>query len=455
MIPNVGKKKLGILVGGGPAPGINAVIGAATIEACNQGLEVVGFYDGLKWLSSQRFDVAQHAEALNISRVARIHFEGGSILRISRTNLLDSSKLRGRVEPNPEKIGRVVDRLRTLGIGYLISIGGDDTALSARFILEAADDLRIVHVPKTIDNDLPLPHGSNTFGYATARYVGTHIVKNLMRDSQTTGRWNLITAMGRNAGWLALGIGYSAGATLTLIPEEFEKTSLQRIADVLEGAILKRRLMGRSDGVVVLAEGLTTRLGDHDELKKLLGREIGVDAAGHLHLSDFPIGELLRQEIEARFARRGETLRMVTNMLGYELRSADPTPGDMAYCRSLGHGCIRMLTNSDGTVPRGTMVTLQNGNLEPVPLENMIDESTNRMKTRQVDVSSDMYNTARAYMIRLQPADLMDSAKLLRLADEAGMSPDEFRTRFAPVAGLVLPSNGAARRVSRAKRVKA
>lgn len=426
-------KRLGIVVGGGPAPGINAVIGAATIEAVNQGFQVYGFFDGLRWLSGDGFDAPQHSVRLDINRVARIHFEGGSILRTSRTSLIDNSL--ADITPDSRKLQHVIQNLGVLGIKNLITIGGDDTALSARFIQEAGGErMHVVHVPKTIDNDLPLPHDTPTFGFSSARYLGTKIVKNLMTDSQTTRRWYIVTAMGRSAGWLALGIGQSAGATMTLIPEEFpERITVQHLADVLEGAILKRRAMGRYDGVIVLAEGLAYRLGDRDELARLLGRDVPVDAAGHPRLSEVPLGDLLKRELQSRFAGRGEPQTLVTKMLGYELRSAEPTPGDSAYCRTLGHGCIRMLMNGNGA-PRGAMVTIADGNLVPMPFEKMMDPATQRMAIRLVDVSSHTYRVARAYMIRLEKSDFDNPEMLAKMAAEAQMTPDEFREYFKNAA---------------------
>ncbi len=427
-------KRLGIMVGGGPAPGINAVIGAATIEAINQGFEVVGLYDGLRWLSCGHFDPQKHTVALDIETVTRIHFSGGSILRTARTNLLDAEQMKTStfVAPDKAKVDRTVGNLDRLGITHLISIGGDDTLLSARFISESVDGrIRIVHVPKTIDNDLPLAHDAVTFGFATARYWGAQVVKNLMQDSKTTGRWYLVAAMGRSAGWLAMGIGQSAGATLTLIPEEFsERTTIGRIADVVEGAMLKRRAMGRPDGVAVIAEGLAYRLGDRQELERMLGRAVPVDAAGHPRLSEVPLVDLLKKELQGRFEARGESMTIVSHDLGYELRSADPTPGDMAYCRSLGHGSIRLLLNSHGDVPSATMVTLVHGNLMPVDLQDLIDPATNRTRIRVVDVTSDNYRVSRAYMIRLERDDLEKEASLGKLAAEAKMTPQEFRRRY-------------------------
>lgn len=439
-------KRVGILVAGGPAPGINAVIGAATIEGVNQGYDVFGFYDGLKWLASEEFDQAAHAVKLDIDRVARIHFTGGSILRISRTNLLNEQKLKTTivVEPDETKLHRVITHLNWLGIQQLITIGGEDTALSARFITDAAEGrIRVVHVPKTIDNDLPLPSGESTFGFSTARYVGTQIVKNLMEDSRTTGRWYLVETMGRNAGWLAMSICQSAGATLALIPEEFaEITNLQRIADVLEGAILKRRAMGRPDGVCIIAEGLAFKLGDKEELERLMGREVSLDAAGHVRLSEVPLGNLLKQELVRRFEARGEKLPLVTHQIGYEMRSADPTPADMAYCRSLGHSAIRLLSEYPG-LPPGVMVTIIGGNLLPINLRDLVDPATNRIRVRYVDVNSDIYRIARAYMIRLERADLENPVMLAKLAAAAKTTPEEFRERYTAAATRLANGAGA------------
>jgi len=267
-------------------------------------------------------------------------------------------------------------------VDALLTIGGDDTALSARFVCDASQGtLRLVHVPKTIDNDLPLPHDVPTFGFSTARFIGTQMVMNLMRDSATTGRWYICETMGRTSGWLALSIGLAAGAPLTLIPEEFEPDSrFRNILDVIDGAILKRRVLGRSDGVVVMAEGVAYALGDKEELEALLGREVPVDAAGHPRLSEVDLARFVKAGLQQRFKKRGDPIDLVDLELGYELRSADPTPFDMSYCRSLGYFSIHLLF--DPKAPDGVMATLVNGNLRPVPLEEMIDPATNRIRTR-------------------------------------------------------------------------
>jgi 6-phosphofructokinase 1 len=427
---------MGILVGGGPAPGINGVIGAAAIEAINNGLRAIGFYDGFERLAGKDFDPAEHTRELHIREMSRIHFDGGSILRTSRANLLDKEKLKTSpvVEPDREKCRRVVERLTHLGVTHLLTIGGDDTALSARFLAESSGNrLKVVHVPKTIDNDLPLPGDVPTFGYATARHVGSGIVANLMEDSRTTSRWYIVVTMGRNAGFLALGIGKSAGATLTLIPEEFpELTTIRDIADIIEGSILKRRTMGRRDGVAVVAEGLAYKLGDAKELSRLLGKEVPVDAAGHPRLSEVPLSTLLKDEVVRRFKERGESITVVPHVLGYELRCAPPLTSDLVYTRDLGHGGVRLLLNPNGR-NSGLMVTLQAGNLAPVPFEEMIDPQTNRTRIRQVDINTYSYSVARAYMIRLERSDFESPQALQTLAAEARMTPDQFRERYEPV----------------------
>ena len=202
-------KKLAILVGGGPAPGINSVIGAATIRAALEGVEVLGIKDGFKWIMDG--DIS-HVEELTIENVSRIHFRGGSYIGIARNNPTKDKK----------HLENTVTSLLRLNVDKLITIGGDDTAYSALKVDEMADGrIKVVHVPKTIDNDLDLPHGISTFGFQTARHIGVELVKNLMVDAQTTSRWYFVVSMGRKAGHLALGIGKATGATLTLIPEEF------------------------------------------------------------------------------------------------------------------------------------------------------------------------------------------------------------------------------------------
>lgn len=334
--------------------------------------------------------------------------------------------------PDRAKIRRVLGRLRRLGVSHLLTIGGGDTALSARLIADwAKGRIRVAHCPKTIDNDLPLPDDMVTFGFSTARHNGAKIAQSLMDDARATRRWYVIVAMGRNAGFLALGIGKAAGVTLTLIPEEFrEGVTLPQVADVVEGAMLKRRALGRRDGVVVVAEGLLYRMGGLEGIRRTLGRDVPLDAAGHLRLSEVPLARLLRGELAKRYAERGDPITMVSETLGYELRSAAPTPFDMSYCRDLGHGAVRMLLDPDCP---DAMATMKGGRIRPMPFDDMIDPKTGKTRVRLVSLASDEYRVARAYMTRLEKRDLASRTKVAGIAKSAGMSREEFLVRFAPV----------------------
>src|SRR2546422_7493902 len=280
------RKTLAILVGGGPAPGINSVIGAATIRARLEAVDVLGIRDGFEWIMQGDID---HVTPLDIGEVSRIHFRGGSHIGISRAN----------PTKDPKHLDNAVLALLRLNVSQLITIGGDDTAFSAMKLEEkAAGRLRVAHVPKTIDNDLDLPPHVDTFGYQTARHVGVEILKNLMVDARTTSRWYFVIAMGRKAGHLALGIGKAGGATITLIPEEFRRqpVELKRPADTLVGSILKRRAEGRKDGVAVIAEGVGLVL-DPRSLEHF--EEIERDAHGHLRLDELNLGELPKREVHS------------------------------------------------------------------------------------------------------------------------------------------------------------
>ncbi|MFI5217097.1 MAG: 6-phosphofructokinase, partial [Candidatus Limnocylindria bacterium] len=235
----------GILVGGGPAPGINGVIGAAATTASRSGARVIGIRDGFKWIMEGD---THHVRELDEESVAEIHLRGGSILGTSRAN----------PTKKPDHLANCVRALDQLGVDRLITIGGDDTASSANKLAAAAGGrLRVVHVPKTIDNDLPLPPGVPTFGFETAREHATAVVERILEDMRTTGRWFFIVMMGRSAGHLALGAGKAAGAPITVIPVAFRTRPipLEVVGRTLEGAIVKRLAAGRPDGVAVIAEG--------------------------------------------------------------------------------------------------------------------------------------------------------------------------------------------------------
>ena len=404
--------KLGILAAGGPAPGINSVIGAATIRACLSDVEVIGILDGFKWLMQGD---TSHVMPLSIADTSRIHFRGGSHIGIAR----------GSPARDDEALARTCDALRRLGIGMLITIGGDGTAYNAYRVSQAAGGaLRVVHVPKTIDNDLDLPFDVSTFGYQTARHVGCELVENIMVDAKTTSRWYFVVAQGRKAGHLAMGIGKAVGATITLIPEEFRgETRLATVVDTLVGAIVKRLTYGRADGVALLAEGLAEKI-PVDELAQLC--EVPRDAWGNIALAQIDLGDVLRRAVLRRLGELGLDVTIVHKSIGYELRCADPIPFDMEYTRDLGYSAAKHIVEGGSNV----MVAMIEGKFRPIPFSDMIDLESGRTRIRLVDVDSDRYKIARTYMLRLRREDFDDEVELARLSATLRMTPERFRAEL-------------------------
>jgi 6-phosphofructokinase 1 len=406
-------QRLAILVGGGPAPGINSVIAAATIRARLDGLDVVGIRDGFEWLMQGDVD---HTTPLTIEAVSRIHFRGGSHLGIARANPTS----------DPRLLDQTVNSLLRLNVTQLITIGGDDTAFSAmRLEKHAGGILRVVHVPKTIDNDLDLPAHIDTFGYQTARHYGVEIVKNLMVDAKTTSRWHFVIAMGRKAGHLALGIGKAAGATVTLIGEEFPAPiRLRTVVDTLTGAIIKRLSYGRRDGVAIIAEGIVLGI-PQEEIASLETAER--DAHGHIRIDEVSLGDILKAEVTKRLREHNLKTTISAKNIGYELRCADPIPFDMEYTRDLGYSAAGFLASGGSSA----MISIQGGQFVPIPFESMLDPDTGRTRVRSVDVLSTRYAIARRYMIRLRREDFEDRHDLAKLAAIAHCSADDFHQRYA------------------------
>jgi len=405
----------GILVGGGPAPGINGVIGAATILARRHGARVFGIREGFEWL--MKGDTG-HAVELHIDEVSRIHLLGGSVLQTSRAN----------PTKDPEDLRRVVASLDELGIDHLVTIGGDDTSFSAWKVAEQAGGrIRVAHVPKTIDNDLPLPGGVPTFGFETAREHATHVVTRLMEDARTTGRWYIVVVMGRSAGHLALGTAKAAGATVALIPEDFPEATipLGRLARIVEAAIIKRLASGRGYGVVVLAEGIGTRL-DPEELTDL--KDAPRDEHGHIRLAEVPLGRVLRQRVSEGLRELGVKLTLVDKDVGYELRCAAPDAFDLDYTRDLGAGAVRTLLAGTS----GVLITREPGGaIVPIPFADIVDETTGRTRVRTVDISTASHASARTLQVRLEPGDLEDTRLLDAMGQVTSLDAAGLRKRYA------------------------
>ena len=413
---------LGILVGGGPAPGINGVISSAAIEAINCGLRVVGLRDGYRWLAEGD---TSHVVELKLDEVSRIHSTGGSILRTSRTN----------PARDEASLARTIGALRRWASAIWSASAATIRPMAPSVSPSApADEIGVVTVPKTIDNDLPLPDNAPTFGFETARAVGTTIVESLMVDARTTGRWYLAISMGRKSGSLALSMCKSSGATLAVILEEFhgERFDLSLVVDTIVGAIIKRRAEGYDDGVAVVAEGIAERM-DPGTLPNAPRSE--ADAYGHVHIADIPLGYLLRDRVRAALKQLGIGATVVTKDIGYELRCAKPLPFDAEYTRTLGYGAVRYLLSGGS----GALIAIAGGRVTPVDFAALVDPATGRIRVRLVDVSTESYEVARSYMTRLRAAGLRRAGALA-----ARRGRESFRRG---VQGAI-PADGAGHNVS-------
>jgi 6-phosphofructokinase 1 len=390
--------------------------------------------DGFKNLVTAEFDPKKRAHVwpLTIQEVTPHYTRGGSILRTSRTNPTKIDKELGR-----DRMPEVLAGLEKLGVKCLVTIGGDDTAFSgSQVYARAGGKIKVAHVPKTIDNDLPLPPGIPTFGFETARQIGVQIARALKEDAETTTRWYLLVSMGRAAGHLALGVGKASAATITIISEELKgkKVTLDLICDLLIGSIVKRLAEGKKYGLAVLAEGLLEAVGE-DALRKVLDETPGefgrieLDDFGHIRLGEIEFGRMVRKTLKKRLGTLGLKVDMIDKDLGYELRCADPVPFDAEYTRNLGYGAVKFLT-SPASEKTGAVVSFVGEQLVPLPFEKIIDKKTKKMRPRLVDVKSQSFECAQAYMIRLEPEDFSNADQLKKLAAVVKLKPEEFRKRF-------------------------
>ena len=410
-------RRVGIIVGGGPAPGANGVIAAAAIEAIKRGVTAIGFRDGFEWLA-QRYTDEQYQ--LLYDEVSRIYLHGGVVLGTSRADITRDA----------QSLANTVAALEKLGIEAIVTIGGDDLIASSIAVEKQSEGrIKVVQVPKSIDNDLWMPAPIDTLGFETARHHGVKIVENLMEDAKTTDRWYIGVTMGRPTGHLTLGIGKAASATCTLIPEEFagNQISVADIAEIVDGSIVKRRAMGRSYGIALLSEALSERFSP-EEVTEL--QDVGRDAQGNIRVADIDLGRKVKSEVQARLESRGIKVTVVDKTIGYELRCAPPIPLDAEYARDLGYAAMNHLLEGGS----GALITIQAGQFKPIPLSEVVDPVTGRGRQRPVDVLTESYQIARDYMVRLEPRDFGDDAWVDKLATAAELTPAEFRAQFGRLA---------------------
>ncbi|MFA5844357.1 MAG: 6-phosphofructokinase [Coriobacteriia bacterium] len=392
-------KRVGMLFSGGPAPAANAVISAAALSFLNADIEVIGFLDGYENLErcceSGPLVEGRDFVRLCVNDVSGIRNRKSIILRTSRANpgkhissledLTDSAK--------NEKLRAVFRGLESLEIDALVSIGGDDTLKTANYlylIQEVMPELRrvkIVHLPKTIDNDY---YGIDwTFGFTSAANFAATEIRNISADAQSTKSWYVLELMGRKAGWLTYAAGIAGEATRMLSVEDVDgEWDFEAAASDLVDLMAVRIADGREYGIICVAEGLAERLPDDQRPQE-------VDMHGNSMLGTVQIGEHLAKAMERVYlARTGEPIKIRSKQIGYETRCTEPVAFDILLGSQLGVGAFRAIAKEGLT---GMMVSVRDQlQLIFVPFAELIDPETLRTRVRFIDRESDFYKLARA-----------------------------------------------------------
>lgn len=364
-------KTIAILCGGGPAPGINTVVATVTKVFLKSGYRVLGVHEGYKGL----FADIPEIEEMTYEKADQIYNRGGSAIKMSRFKPKD---------------GDFTTRLFVKEhIDLLVTIGGDDTASTANRLTKflAANSVRIknIHVPKTIDNDLPLPEGVPTFGFTSAKEMGVNIGKVIKAEAATTQNWYVLMSMGREAGHLAYEIGKGIHAAMIIIPEMFGKTqiTIDKVVRLTISSMVKRRLLGQNSGVVVISEGIFHFLKDEDIAAS--GITFDYDAHGHPELSDISKAHIINKIIRNRLKELGINIISRPVEVGYSLRCVDPSAFDLTYCTTLGIG-VKKLYEEGYT---GCMVAVDlEEKIIPVYLKDVEDEN-GKIRTRLVNMEKE------------------------------------------------------------------
>ena len=327
--------KIGVLSGGGDAPGINAVIRAVVRKGIqNYGYEIVGIKDGWRGILEADFS------RLDLKSVSGILHRGGSILGTSRTNPFKREK-------GPEKI---IENARKAGIEAVVVIGGDDTLRVAYKMGEYG--LKCVGVPKTIDNDL---WGTDyTFGFHTAVAIATEALDRLHTTAEAHHRVMILEVMGRYTGWIALEAGIAGGADAILIPEK--PFDIEEVCEFIK----RRQERGRNFSIIVVAEGAKPKGG-----KEIVYSE-SVDEFGHIRFGG--VGYFLGKEIEKCL---GIETRVV--VLGHLQRGGSPTAFDRVLATRYGIAAIDLVHQGKF----GYMVALQGNKIVSVPLKEVVGKRKN------------------------------------------------------------------------------
>ena len=363
------KESIVILAGGGPAPGINTVISTVAKTFLKDGYRVLGLNEGYKNLFKPTPDVVE----MDFLYADAILKQGGSALKMSR------------YKPKNEEFN--TEFFIKNNIKLLVTIGGDDTASTAnrisKFLASSGFPIQNIHVPKTIDNDLPLPEGSPTFGYYSAKDAAVHLVQTIYEDARTSGNWFVVSAMGREAGHLAFGMTSACHCPMVVIPEMFNnaEVTFDAIIKLVVSSIVKRKLLGVNYGVVIISEGVFHFMSD-EEIEKS-GVAFTYDEHGHPELGNVSKAHIFNLLLQQRLKTLGINVKSRPVEIGYGIRCVEPNGYDLTYCSLLGYGVKKLF---DKGVSGAMVTTNPKGEIMPLYLKDVEDEN-GKIKPRLVNLN--------------------------------------------------------------------
>jgi len=352
------KEAIAICCGGGPAPGMNTVVGSVAKIFLRNGYRVIGLHGGYSGLFSQEPNMVD----IDFLFADDIFNRGGSALKMSRFKPKESD-----FENNFN-----LDLFKDNNIKLLVTVGGDDTASTAnriaKFIKEKGYDMKNIHVPKTIDNDLPLPDHTPTFGYQSAKEAGVAICNTVYEDARTSENWFIVSAMGRSAGHLAAGIGGACHFPMLVIPEMFNKTeiTIDKIVNLVISCMIKRTIIGVPYGAAIVSEGVFHALSE-EEIKNS-GINFSYDDHGHPELGKVSKAHIFNEMIENKLKTLNLNIKSRPVEVGYEVRCVRPIGYDLVYCSLLGIGVYELFKQG----ATGCMVYVgASGEATPLYLEDL------------------------------------------------------------------------------------
>lgn len=392
-----GNKKVALLFSGGPAPSSNAVISSVALNFINEKVPIIGFFYGFEFLENfdinNRYSLVEniHYEVLDFN-ISRIRNRRGVYLKTSRSN--PGREIRTKEDlKDPEKnkkLKNILEGFNSLGIGYLITIGGDDTLKTANYL--SLLGLPVIHIPKTIDNDY---FGiAWTFGYWSAVQACKEALLNLKADAQSTNSFFIAELMGRKAGWITYASGIAGEAVMMISTEDITdpEIDIEKLANEVVDMILLREKNGKFYGVIAIAEGLADKL--PIKFKPTLK-----DKHGNIIYGSAEVGRILRDKtIEVYKKRTGRSKKITFKQIGYETRNAVPISFDVVLGSMLGYGAFKLYKQGNFN----SMVSVSdNFSIIEVPFSKLIDSKTLLTKLRKVPKGSDFYELKEALSFKL------------------------------------------------------